>query len=416
MKRSCGNIDIINVMTIVPWVTECVFRHKDRYDFQNLISRTMGVKRDALPKDDYDFYTRASELITKEAAKRIKEKDLKLPPVKYEKRIDNSTFKERLIGSESPMQQVFDYIAVRSCEDIWRRRIVPQQIAGVKGRGAIYGTGMIQKWVDKDNSAIRYAKKRGLRYTSKCKYHVKLDVTQCYPSLRVDKFMPLFRRDCKNQDILWLWEQLLSSHTIDGYNGFMIGALCSQWACQYMISFIYRFLTEQHGFRRNKRVKWVTHCAVQMDDILLFGSNKKNLKKAVFAIVRYAKDTLGLTIKNIWQICEFKKTPVDIVGYKIYRDGGTSVRDRVFLRMRRLVLRIYNHGKITLQQARRLTAYKGYFLDNGKHKISKGKHSDSYKFTHKFGLCKLFKLAQRLVSDSEKRGVNDGHCLLYGKA
>lgn len=417
MKRSCKNIDITNVMTIVPWVTECVFRHKERHDFQNLIAHTMGVKKDALSTADYAFYTRASELITIEAAKRIRERNLDLKPVTYKKRIDNSTFKERLIGSECAMQQVFDYIAVRSCEEIWRRRIVPQQIAGIKERGAIYGTRMIQKWIDKDNSAIRYAKKHHFRYTSKCKYHVKLDVTQCYPSLRVDKFMTLFKRDCKNEDILWLWETLLSSHAVGEYEGFMIGALCSQWACQYMISFIYRFITEQHSYRRDKRIRWVTHCAVQMDDILLFGSNKRNFKKAVFAVVEYAKDTLGLVIKNNWQICELVETPVDIVGYKIYRDGGVSVRSRVFLRARRLALRIHRCKKITLQQARRLTAYKGYFLDNGKHRVSrKGKHSDSYEFTHKFGLYKLLKQAQKLVSICDKGGLSNGYCLLYGKA
>ena len=418
MKRSCANTDITDIETIKPWVTECVLRHKKRYDFRNLVSRVTGIDKTeiskALDKNDNAIFLKASDLIAEEAAKCIKERNLNLPPVTYKQRTDHSTFKLRLIGNESPMQQVFDYIAVRLCADIWKRRIVPQQVAGLKGRGAIYATHMIQKWADKDNSALRYAKKNSIRYQSKCKYHVKLDVTQCYPSLRVDRFMFLFRRDCKNQDMLWLWEQLLTSHKVDGYTGFMIGALCSQWACQYMISFIYRFLTGLHSKRRGKRIRWVTHVAIQMDDILLFGSSRKNLKKAVFAVIRYTKEHLGLTIKLNWQICEFAVTPVDIVGYKIYRDGGISVRGRNFLRARRLVLRLSRHGKMWFSQAKRLTSYKGYFLDNGKHRISrKKKHSDSYRFCHKYNAYKLIRQAQKFVSKYEKGGMNYGYCLLY---
>ena len=420
MKRSCANIDITDVETIKPWVTECILRHKERYDFRKLVSRVTGINKTkisrALNEHDNAIFLKASDLIAEEAARCIKERNLDLSPVTYKQRVDHSTFKLRLIGNESAMQQVFDYIAVRSCADIWKRRIVPQQVAGLKGRGAIYATRMIQKWVDKDNSALRYAQKNNLRYQSVCKYFTKLDVTQCYPSLRVDRFMSLFRRDCKNQDMLWLWEQLLSSHAVDGYMGFMIGALCSQWACQYMISFIYRFLTGLHSKRRGKRIRWVTHVAIQMDDILLFGSNRKNLKKAVFAVIRYVKEHLGLTIKSNWQICEFAVTPVDIVGYKIYRNGGTSVRGRIFLRARRLTLRLSRRNKMWFSQAKRLTSYKGYFLDNGKHRIScKSKHSDSYRFSHKYNMYKLIRQAQTFVSKCEKGGMTYGYCLLYGE-
>ena len=403
MKRSCKNIDITDVNTILPWVTECLLRHTKRYDFRTLICTIGGMDRKslstALENNDKAVFEPVAVNIAEEASRRIKVRELNLKPVTYRTRIDNSSGKVRLIGNESAMQQVFDYIAVRSCEEIWNRRLVPQQIAGIEGRGAIYGIRMIQKWVDKDNARIEYGKRHHTRYTSTCKYHAKGDVTQCYPSLRTNTFMRLFHKDCANETILWLWEELLNSHAVGDYEGFMIGALCSQWACQYMISFIYRHAMSLHSVRRGKKIKWLSHVAIQMDDILFIGSNRKNLKRAIEECIRYAHDELGLTIKGTWQICKLSETPIDIVGYKIYRNGGISIRARVFLRLRRVALKIKRKGRMSIEQARRLCSYKGFVQDNGKHCVSsKGKHSDSRKVCHRYDLYKLIRIAKNLIS------------------
>ena len=411
MKRSCKNIDITDWQVVHTWVAECLINHKKRYDFRKLICNTLGLtkfdyKQRVIRNNEEMLLWEAAVIIAKDACQRIKDRDLKLSPVTYTLRIDPSSAKERLIGNESPMQQVFDYIAVCSCEDIWRRRIVKQQISGIRNRGALYGTRMIQDWIITDNRAANYANKHHYRYTRKCTYFVKCDVKQCYPSMRVENFMRLFRRDCANTDILWLWETLLTSHKSKEYNyeGFMIGAWCSQWACQYVLSFIYRHVMDFKVIRKTRKSKAVSHMLLQMDDLLLIGSNRKHLKLAVDDLVKFADAELGLTIKDNWQICKLSETPIDIVGYKIHTDGSITLRDQIFVRSRRMLLRAKrNYGDISIKQAKRIASYEGYYKDNGKERISKGKHADCRYINSKYSTKEIFDVANNLISEEAKK-------------
>ena len=139
---------------------------------------------------------------------------------------------------------------------------------------------MIQRWVEKDNSALKWAQSHGQKYSRQCNY-VKLDVTKCFPSMRLETFMKFFKRDCGNRAIIWLWEQLMSSHKVQDYNGFMIGALPSESAAQYLMSFLYRYAAALHKERRGKQVKLISHALYFMDDQIYFGSSRKDLKTAV---------------------------------------------------------------------------------------------------------------------------------------
>ena len=373
----------------------------DKYKYNNDPDGPFGLQKGC-------FIRRCAITISKAIVLRIDIHYLDFRKIIYKIKIDPSNGKNRLIGDASPLQQVADYVAVGLSIDIFKRRIVPQQISSIPGRGPIYGTRMIQRWIDEDNRAMRWARKHNVRYSRKCKWYVKLDVSQCFPSLRVDRFMRLYKRDCANTDLLWFYEALLRTHAIDGYEGFMIGSRVSQDACQYMMSFIFRFAKSLHYYRRGVELKSVTHMLIQMDDILMFGSSRKELKAAVEQVIVYAKSFLGLNIKPNWQILNLDMSPVDIVGYKLYANGKVSIRSRIFLRARRMVLRFTRNDHFTYEQAKRLSSYKGYFEDNGRAKIvAKHKHSDSRTIRNKMELDEAFRGAQKIVSITERR-------MLYG--
>ncbi|MCD7888331.1 MAG: hypothetical protein LUG23_00125 [Oscillospiraceae bacterium] len=413
MKSSCKQIDITDVNTILPWAGECIDRHKKRHDFEKLLLTVGGMTKENYRKavnGDLSLLEEPKRRIAEEAAKRIKERNLKLAPVVIQYRRDKSSLKLRQIGRESAMQQIFDYIAIRSCEDIWNRRIVPQQASSIRNRGQVYGIAMISSWVQKDNRAAEYAKEHGYRYSRKCKEHVKLDVKQCYPSLRTEMFMRRFRRDCKNKDILWLWETLLNSHKVNGYEGFMIGALISQQAAQYLLSFVYRYAMTLTKTRRDKKIKLITHGLFFMDDMLFTGSSRSSLKQAVRKIEAYVKAEIGVDIKPLWQIQELDKTPIDMMGYLVRADGTVSIRPRVFIRSRRTAQRSNRHG-MSLRQARRLSAFKGYYKQ--KKKTLKFRN---YKIMYKLNLYKLFKKAGEIVSINERMNANVTVDTVHGKA
>lgn len=408
MRRSCASIDLRNYKTLMPWVWDCIQRHYDRFDFRDMLfeySISQKTYAKVLETQDPRLLYPAVEPIAKEAARRILSQNLDLKPVHIQMRMDHSTGKIRPIGREEPMQQIFDTIAVYASAEIWRRRIVLHQVSSIKGRGPLYGTKIIQHWIMEDNRAERYAKAHDLRYAPRCKYHTKNDIRKCFPSARAEVFMALFRKDCANQDLLWLWETLLCSHRVEGYQGFMIGSLVSQWAMQYMLSFAYRYAMEQATVRRGKRIKTVSHAMFFMDDFLFTGSNRKNIKSTIRKIAKFAKEKMGLTMKDNWHIKELEKEPIDMMGYVAHRNGKITIRARNFLRGRRLVLIYYREHALTLQQARRLSAYKGFFKHTKITHIKKWKND-----MNKIPVAEAFDYAAGVISRYD-REVNNGRIL-----
>lgn len=408
MKRSCKNTDIEDWQVISPWVYDCIDRHKRKRDFRELLCTLGNMSRDeylnAIETCNCKAFIKASESIAKEAARRISARELNLPPVHIRNMVDKSSGKERQIGKESAMQQVFDYVAKRSCDEIWRRRIVPQQASSIKGRGQAFGVNMIQNWIQKDNAAWRWASEHGQKYSRKCKYYVKLDVKKCFPSMRLETFMKFFERDCGNKAVIWLWRRLLESHKVQGYEGFMIGALPSESAAQYLMSFLYRYAMNLCKERRGKQVKLITHALYFMDDQVYFSSSRKDLKMAVRQIIKYANDELGISIKPNWHICCIDETPLDTMAYVIHSDAVVTVRPRVFIRARRMILRFIRTGRMTIEQARRLCSYKGYFCPNPKNSRARQIHLNlrTRKIERKLQLRKTFITAAKVVSNYER--------------
>ena len=400
MKRSAKTIDIKNPEVIFPFVAECIFRHYKRYSFKALL-----LKIGKMPEEEYKACVANSDKealvpyiknICVEAAKRIAERDLKLPPCHIRERKDHTTDKIRQIGEESAMQQCFDYIAVRSCNEIWKRRLALQQVSSIKGRGQIMGIKMIRSWAIKDKTAAAYARAHGQRYSRKMKLFAKLDVKLCYPSYRLAVFMALFRRDCGNADILWLWEDLLKRHLVDGNEGFMIGSLVSQWAAQYLLSFTWHYAMSLSYTRRGKRMRHITHGLLFMDDMLYTGSNRQKLRMALEDISDFTLQKTGLNIKPLWQIHLFADVGIDMMGFVVHQNGKITIRGRDFIRVRRCIIRYNARGRYTLKPARRACTFKGIV-----------KHSDSRKFQETYGTAKAFKAAASVVSRHDRKRSKD---------
>lgn len=408
MKKKCKHIDITDWQTVLPWVKGCILRHKKRYDFKSLLLRYGCSESDyhtAITTFDYSVFDDTIKRISIDACNHIKSRNLELPPVRIQEKMDKTTGKIRDIGKESAMQQIYDHIAVYSCQDIFNSRMVDQQMSSIKGRGQIAGIKLIKKYITADNRAMAYAKRHNLRYTSKCKYAVKLDIEKCYASADVDIFMRVFEHDCGNQDIIWLWRTLLESHRVDGNTGFMIGALPSQWACQVLISFIYRKAMTLKYEKRKKQRKKISHMVLFMDDMLLFGSNRKQLLSAVRELTRYTKEEIGLTIKPNFMIHKLDDVGIDMMGFVIYRNGKVEMRERNFIKSRRLMLRFLRTGKLVYSQAQRLNSYKGFY-----------KYSDSRKISKVLSVWKIFNLCSLVISKHDKENNHAKNLLLRGTA
>lgn len=382
MKKCCKDICITDPETIAPFIAECIDRHKKRRDFHRMI-----LKEGFSEQDYQDLFSQESSHLreisirfARRIAFTVKNRNVPIFKTWAKERIDGSSGKVRLIGCECCEQRLYDYVIVRSCSELWNRKFLLQQCASVKERGQIYGMKLLRHYINSDNRAMAYAKRHGIRYTRKCKYFVKLDIYHCYESIDKRLLMQKFVHDIGNEDILYLWETLFKSYE-KSTEGLLIGALPSQFASQYLISNILRLAFQS---------PYITHGITYMDDICLFSQNRKKFLKVIHQLIVYAKEELHLNIKPNFQICELKKTPVDMMGYVVHYNGKVTIRARIFLRCRKLVLYFKKHHTLSYSQAKRLCSYKGYI-----------KYSNSFKLQKEYS--KAFAYAQKLISTYEKK-------------
>lgn len=381
MKRCCKDIDLTSADTIELFIEKCVKRHGRRRDFRHFILKK-GLEneyRQFLAKKENALYG-ISHKLSVEIADMIKRRTIPSLNVWASQRYDESSRKMRLIGNETVLQRLLDYIVTYGCKELWKRKLFCQQCASIPNRGQIYGMRLLRHYALSDERAMKYAIAHHIRYTRKCKYFVKLDIRHCYENINRELLMEHLKHDIKNDDMLYLWSCLLKSYECVT-DGILIGALPSQFASQYLVSNICRRALNNIA---------VTHMVTYMDDMVLFSSNRRKLLKAVNDLIKYANSELHLTIKPNFSIKCFSKEPLDMMGYVVHVNGKVTVRAKAFIHARRLIKRYKRNNYMTYTQAKRLISFKGYFI-----------YSDCQKIQSEF--FKAFKYAQNVISKHERR-------------
>lgn len=296
---------------------------------------------------------------------------MSFPQIWYREKIDGSSGKVRRIGIQNIKQQLYDYIAVEALKPVLKR-IGEYQYASIKGRGTTKGKEVISRWI----------RNRDMRYFA------KLDVRKCFESIDHGKMMDFLRRRVKNEPLLHLIETMLGSFE----RGLSIGSYLSQYLCNLYMSILYHEIKEQmyrtrRGKHGEKRVNLVRHCLIYMDDILMIGSRKIDLEKAVKLTVQKASE-MGLQIKDNYQIRQIEGNNIDMLGYKIYRTH-TEIRGRTYLRVRRSFRRA--RKRLTEGVARKCLSYYGYL-----------KHTNSRRFQRKWKVRRTIKKCKGVIRNESK--------------
>ena len=127
-----------------------------------------------------------------------------------------------------------------------------------------------------------------------------------------------------------------------------------------------------------KEVKHVKHYHRYMDDMVIFGSSKKELRELFTDIRHYLKDELKLTIKHNWQIFHTFVRGVDFLGYRFFGDY-TLMRKRTCKNMKRKLLKIKKkqtinpNYELTEKDISTMASYNGWL-----------KYCDSYRLRKKY--------------------------------
>ncbi len=256
------------------------------------------------------------------------------------------------------------------------------QTASIPNRGTIDARRAIKRWTRERSS----------------KWFVKLDVRKYYPSIDRPTLKAMLTRDVGDPILLRLVFHLIDRY--QGDNGLNIGSYLSQWLANYLPQPrlpLDRIAGHDHQ-RTSRRTgeitrrRLITHQLWYMDDLLLIGTSKRDLKIAARRIVRYLKDALKLDVHEEWNCKRLDLEPIDMVGYTFRPHGRVNTRSGVFLRARRTFNRA-RRRPMTEQLARRCCSYYGYL-----------RNSDSIRYRRRHRIDHTMCRATRYLSTQHRKG------------
>ena len=270
---------------------------------------------------------------------------------------------------------------------------------------------------DRGNKRVRERIKDIMRNDRKgTRYAAELDIAQYYPSICIKRLIWALARKIKDKRLLKMIYSILESCG----GGLAIGYYVCQWLANYYLESLDHYIMTLPG------VKYMTR---HMDNITLFGGNKKLLHKARKLIAEFMEQRLGLTMKHNWQVYRTEFTPavakkhsmldaetqrrrkprmVSAVGYR-FSHTHIVMRKRNFLRFtrqcRRAKKRLDNSKPIAFGQASGLLS-----------RIGQLRHCNSQKVREKYVDPIGVKNLKETVRYESKRRQRAQQCVRAGGA
>ncbi len=279
---------------------------------------------------------------------------------------DTTSGKTRAI-SRPPFypDQVVHWALMLALEPVIMRGMYAHSCGSIPGRGTAYGQKLVRKWLD--------------RYPRRTKYCLKMDVAKFYPSIKAAPLKAMFRRKVKDERCLRLVDDI-----IDSADGLPIGYYTSQWFANFFLEDLDHFIKERLA---------VPFYVRYIDDLVMFGPNKRKLHRARVAITDFLA-VKGLAVKGDWQVFPTRKRALDFLGVRFFADR-TIIRKRTSLRIRRRVMAIASKSRLSVRDASAIVSYWGWM-----------KRTDSYTFYHSVVRPVVTIAAARRVVSAHARACN----------
>lgn len=244
---------------------------------------------------------------------------------------------------------IIHWILVETMKPVLVRGMYHWSCASIPGRGGVY--------------AGKYIKHILRNHPKNCKYAAEIDIKKFYPSIPIERLNTALSRKIKDKKFLKIIFDILESCG----GGLAIGYYICQWLANFYLESLDHFILKIDG------VKYMVR---YMDNITIFGANKKKLRKARAQIAEFMKDRLGVEMKKNWQIYPTAKRMVSAVGYR-FSKTHVILRKRNFLRLtrqcRRAIKKIKARKRIHFRLAAGLIS-----------RIGQIKHCDSHKIRVKY--------------------------------
>jgi RNA-directed DNA polymerase len=248
--------------------------------------------------------------------------------------------KREIVCPDFVNEQIVHHAILGICIPIFQRRFYRYSCASIPGRGVEY--------------ALKYIRKAQKDYKN-TKYFAVVDIRKFFNSIRPSKVFHALRRIIRDRRLLGLFARILRANKViyaDGStrkHGAPIGLYTSPWFANILLT----------ALDNQIKADGVKYYIRYNDDMLLFHSNKRKLKRVLERAEQYINN-LGLELKRPYQIHRLAKVKIDYIGATISQNNIT-LRGSVFLRAKRTAKRISKKPRPTIYDAYRIVSYAGRF-------------------------------------------------------
>ena len=282
--------------------------------------------------------------------------------------------KREIVCPDFINEQIVHHAILNVCGPIFMQKFYRYSCASVPRRGVEF--------------ALKYIRK-SLKDYRNTKYYAVLDVKKFFDSIRPSKVFRAIRRIIRDKRVLKLFAMILRANKIVCSNGEVIkrgtpiGLYTSPWLANILLT----------GLDNKIKAAGAKYYVRYNDDMLLFHSNKRKLKKILDTAQKHIQH-LRLKIKRPYQIHRLDKVPFCYIGAQIYRNK-IILQAKVFLRAKRAAAKITKKKKVSLYDAQKIVSYAGRF-----------KHYDTYTAFKRYIADNVsIKKSRKIISQRSKKNV-----------
>lgn len=200
-----------------------------------------------------------------------------------------------------------------SKDSVFMRKMYPHSCASIPNRGIRHAKEYVEKALKNNKRKTRYA--------------VKLDITKYYPSINPDLVKEKLLQHTKDKEFVDLVYKVITCDSAEP--GLAIGFYINQWIANFILEDLDWKISQFDGVRFYVR---------NMDDMVLIGSNKRKLRKAV-EMIEGELEKMELKLKPNHDVFTIDEIGLDFVGFRFFH-GFTILRRRNSLRLMRRIQRI----------------------------------------------------------------------------
>lgn len=256
---------------------------------------------------------------------------------------DGITRKKRTIIVPTFKELVIQHCLIKVLIPIFTKGMYEHSYASIPGRGAHKGKKVIEKYIH--NSANKH----------NCKYVLKMDIQKYFENIDHDILKEMLSRKIRDKKMLEILFEIIE--VVD--KGLPLGFYTSQWLANWYLQGLDHYIKEQ--LKAKFYIRY-------MDDMVIFGSNKKELHKIRREIEKYLNNKLHLKMKDNWQVYLFDYVDkngkhvgrdLDFMGFRFYRDK-TILRKNIMLKAARKAKKISKKEKSTIYDCKQILSYLGW--------------------------------------------------------